>query len=150
MANKLKYMSVVLIAAMIFISSGLGNILFAAEIVDIPDANLEQAIRDELNKPTGEITKTDMERLTKFRVLAKGVKDITGGLEYATNLYRLDLAWNEITDLTPLEELINLKELYLPDNNISDIAPLAGLTNLRFLELNRNSISNLEPETLET
>ncbi len=80
MANKLKYMSVVLIAAMIFISSGLGNILFAAEIVDIPDANLEQAIRDELNKPTGEITKTDMERLTKFRVLAKGVKDITGGL----------------------------------------------------------------------
>ena len=36
----------------------------ANDVVDIPGPNLEAAIRDEFNKPTVDITVTDMESLT--------------------------------------------------------------------------------------
>ena len=57
----------------------------------------------------------------------------------------MDLARNEISDVSPLATLSNLKRLELLDNNISDISALARLTNLTWLNVSQNEISDLSP-----
>ncbi len=105
-----------------------------AQTVNIPDPNLESAIRDALEKPEGDITVADMESLTELWAGNKGIEDLAG-LEYATNLTNLDLNNNEISDISSLSSLTNLIELHLVDNDISDISPLSGLTKIDFLNL---------------
>ena len=59
----------------------------------ITNPKIERAIRKELEKPTGELTKADYE---KVRIL--------------------NLESNQLTDVTGLEKLTQLKELYLIGN----------------------------------
>ena len=110
----------------------------------INDKMLEEAIRDELNKPEGELTKKDLEQLTYLPAISLGIKDLSG-LEYAINLETLYLYRNEITDLSPLKKLIKLKKLHIYENKIKDISPLSNLINLESLELASNEISNIKP-----
>ena len=112
--------------------------------IDIPDAGLQAAIREVIDKPSGPISPVDMESLTWLDFGGRGVVDLTG-LEYAVNLQRL-FGWNnQVTDITPLSGLTNLTELRLSTNQISDIAPLSCLTNLTDLELGANEIGDLTP-----
>ncbi len=111
------------------------------EMVSIPDVNLRAAIEAALGKASGEtITRGDMSTLTRLDAVNKDISDLTG-IEYATNLIRLNFGTgnrrnnNTISDLSPLSNLTNLKILSLQHNNISDISPLSGLTNLTVLEL---------------
>ena len=63
------------------------------EKVIIDHAVIEGEIREELNKPEGDLTKGDLEQLTKL------------------------MLWgNQITDLTPLKDLTQLTELKCEDN----------------------------------
>lgn len=126
----------------IFIASTLP--LQAQDEVSIPDANLLEAIRDELGKPTGEITKGDMARLTNLRALWASISDLTG-LENAINLSSLKLDGNEIVDLSPLSNLTSLTTLWLWDNEIVDLVPLSNLINLSTLYLWENEIVDLAP-----
>ena len=57
----------------------------------------------------------------------------------------MDLANNEISDLTPLANLTELSVLQLSDNEISTLTPLANLTELRQLDLANNEIRDLGP-----
>jgi Leucine-rich repeat (LRR) protein len=117
----------------------------APQEVTFPDPNLEAAIRDALNKPTGSIYASDLELLT---TLDAGERSITNliGLEYCVNLQeRLDLRDNNISDISPLTGLTNLQHLIIWGNNISDISPLAGLTNLIVLNMVTNNISDISP-----
>ena len=116
-------------------------------VVEIPDLNLEQAIREELSLPEGvPLTQGLMLGLMGLRALDSGITDLTG-IEYATNLEYLSLGGNQIRDIRPLMSLINLTSLSLFNNEVQDIAPLADLTNLTGLNLGLNSIENLEPLT---
>ena len=113
--------------------------------VTIPDAKLRAAIAKALGKASGAtITKDDMETLTTLSAEEAGLRDLTG-LEFATNLIRLDLAGNTISDISPLSGLTNLRGLFLAGNTISDISPLSGLTNLGGLFLAGNTISDISP-----
>ena len=56
-----------------------------------------------------------------------------------------DLGYCNITDLTPLEDLVSLEILDLSSNQISDLSPLEGLTDLRELGLGWNYITDLSP-----
>lgn len=47
-----------------------------------------------------------------------------------TNLTKLDLRFNKITDVSPLAKLTNLTELLIRENPIQDTSPLASLTKL--------------------
>ncbi len=89
------------------------------------------------------------------------------GVEELTNLEKLDLHFNEVTDGRPLRKLKHLKELHLGlnacsdlsflakmtqlesltlfDNEIEDVTPLAGLVNLQALHLRFNNIDDLRP-----
>ena len=79
----------------------------------------------------------------KFMV-TRGMKSLKG-IEYATNLEKLKVNENEISDISPLKDLKNLKYLELQRNRIMDVSPLSNLKNLEFLKLYNNIIENVEP-----
>ncbi|WP_198920722.1 leucine-rich repeat domain-containing protein, partial [Anaplasma marginale] len=80
------------------------------------DTILENAIRRKLNISEVEPIKRD--RLWKINSLEIKETNLSklDGIEYLTNLKKLILYGNKISDLTPLAQLSNLTELYLLDN----------------------------------
>ena len=123
-------------------------IVVPGEVVRISDPNLRAAIAEEFGKsPNAPITAEEMERLRRLDVRERGIQDLTG-LQFATNLSRLDLGrWgntgNHVSDLSPIAGLINLQELFLNSNQVSDLSPLAGLTNLHELLIISNPVSDI-------
>ena len=129
-------------------------------IVTIPDANLRAAIEAALDKATGApITQADMQNLNSLDAPnvtnGPGIRDLTG-LAFATNLTRLNLRYNRISDLSPMSDLTNLTYLNLTEVHGSlvqgadrhsplNLSPLSGLFNLTYLVLGQNKISDLSP-----
>ncbi|OFZ52020.1 MAG: hypothetical protein A2381_05795 [Bdellovibrionales bacterium RIFOXYB1_FULL_37_110] len=63
-----------------------------------------------------------------------------------TNLKTLNLNFNLIKDITPLENLHQLTNLDLSENmDLENLLPLASLTQMEMLNLNDNNISDLTP-----
>ena len=117
----------------------------SAQVVDIPDPNLESAIREELNLPDEiPLTQQEMLRLAQLETQEKQIEDLTG-LEGATNLKKLSLPHNNITDLSPLSDLSGLEILYLWGNPISNISPIAGLIQLQRLDFGGCQVSDINP-----
>ncbi len=104
------------------------------EVVNVPDAALHQAIVDTLGLQSDTITCGDMARIVELRAPFSGVASMEG-LQYAVNLYDLQLTDGEITDLSPLATLDSLTWVDLNINDISDIEPLRGRTNIRGLHV---------------
>ena len=84
--------------------------------VNIADPILEKAIRKELKKPTGELTKEDLEKVTKLDLRSNKLTEVPKELENLTQLEKLYLYENELTDVKRLEKLTQLKELWLHEN----------------------------------
>jgi hypothetical protein len=82
--------------------------------------------------------------LTELNLNFNGISDIKP-LESLTKLTVLFLSTNDISDIKPLESLTNLTVLTLNNNQISDIKPLESLTNLTTLYLENNQISDIKP-----
>ena len=115
----------------------------SAEIVTFPDANMEAEVRDTLSIPAPTpITDTDMETMGSFIGSWSNISNIQG-LEYGTNLTKLDMGYNQISDISAVAGLTKLTELWLYRNQISDISAVAGLTNLTDLWLYYNQISDI-------
>ena len=115
----------------------------------MPDPALRAAVREALELPVDiPLTKEHMLRFDDLRAQNKGISDITG-LEFATNLRRLRLSRNPITNLRPLANLTTLENLYLsdisPNTPTLDIGPLATLVNLEALSLDSSKISDISP-----
>ena len=120
-----------------------------AQVVEIPDPGLREAIEEALGKSPGTpITADDMLTLRSLDRWGSGsgpdISDLTG-LEFASNLEHLTIAHRSVSDLSPLAGLTRLKLLYLGHNVISDISPLAGLTNLRTLLFYGNKVTSISP-----
>ena len=114
-----------------------------SEIIEVPDANLNSAVRKALDiADRDDIRKVHLAQLTQLS--ARDVSNLTG-LEHATQLRTLSPREGSISDLTPLAQLTQLTGLSLSDNNISDLTPLAQLTQLTGLSLSDNNISDLTP-----
>ncbi len=114
----------------------------AEEPVYFADANLESAVERAMG--ITDPTPTDMLNMAIFRAVSKGIVDLTG-LEYAKNLWLVELQGNQIVDISPLSSLTKLQWIYLCDNQISDVSPLSGLTNFHELDLDNNQIVDLAP-----
>ncbi len=137
----------------------------------MPDAALRASVRETLELPANvPLTKEKMQEFVVLVANNRGIVDITG-LEFATNLRKLYIGKNPITDLaplanltqlvefhfwhvpinptnldlSPLANLINLEVLSLEGNGISDISPLAELKKLQRLDLSRNHIEDIRP-----
>jgi Leucine-rich repeat (LRR) protein len=135
-------------------------------VVTFPDLNLEQAIRDAITKPVGDILFSDLVVLTEFEAVDLSIVNLEG-MQYCVNLIDLDLDQNSIVDLnplaglnnllilelndnqvddlTPIQNLLQLEELCLYKNQLLDISPIQWLVNLNYLALPSNTISNLAP-----
>ena len=131
--------------------------------VTIPDPVLEAAIRSELNWQ-GKLTPAKLAELTELTIKNGGHIETLEGLQYCTNLeylmlpecgidnddlkyisalpslFSLNLAGNNITDITDLSGL-DLGWLMISYNNISNLWPLSGMTNLYELQLEGNPLS---------
>lgn len=108
----------------------LARTLYSAEtVVTFPDAGLEAAVREALDKPIGDITAADMATITGLNASERGITSLEG-LEYAVNLILLGLWGNQVADLTPLAGLTNLTWLDLDGNQVTDLTPLVANTGL--------------------
>ena len=104
-------------------------------VVQIPDAKLEQLIRDAVDKPEGDLTERDLEEITIIQFEGKflGGKSIISsleGLQFATDLEVLDIPFNNVSDLTPLRDLANLTQINLTFSAVDDVTPLVENENL--------------------
>ena len=143
-----------------------GGVAFA-QIVEIPDKNLERAIREELGLSSEvPITQQEMLRLSGLRSQEGQIENLTG-LEYAHNINYLAVAHNPIQDLSPifnltrlrtlavseipiedptfLKNLTELEKLYIGACGITDITVFQYLTKLTFLWANYNRIVDISP-----
>jgi|GEM_PF-2015721 hypothetical protein len=126
-----------------------GVVSAADPVVNFPDANLEAAIREEINKPTGNIYQSDLQSMDSLEAKDKNISDLTG-LEYCTDLSRLVLDNNLINDISPLASLPKLSMLEFENNQVNNISPLASLANLSLLYCKNNRISDISALALCT
>ena len=104
-------------------------------------AVIEEAIRKQLKKPTGELTKVDLEKVTKlelfYSVNASWTKKLTDvkGLEKLPQLTELNLNGNQLTNVKGLEKLMKLKTLRLERNQLTNVKGLGKLDRLTYLNL---------------
>jgi len=118
--------------------------------VSIPDPYLRDYIAASLDKDEDDpISQKEMLNLTDLDLHfgpvedADEVADLTG-LEFALNLEILSISGN-ISDISPLKNLVNLESLFISFSNMSDVSPLKNLVNLEYLYLSGNSISDVSP-----
>jgi len=110
------------------------------------DKNLEKAIRESLKKPSEDLFKSDLQKITTLDVNSKSISNISG-IENLTNLTSLNLYYNNITNVDVLKDLTKLTYLNLCRNPINDISPLSGLVNLRSLDLGITKVANIDALT---
>lgn len=114
------------------------------ELVVFEDDNLKKYILKKLNKSSDyKITISDMESFTKLSSPQYVSINSIKGLEYCTNLEELDLACNNISDISALKNLKKLSNLYISSNMIEDISALKDLKNLKELDISHNKISDI-------
>ncbi len=107
------------------------------------DSNVESAIRMQIDKPTGDITKSDLETITNLTL--SRVTDLTG-LEYCTNLTYLDLnvwsdpVWHPDKDGMPggVDTPVSLNSVY----NIYPLVENSGFGKGDTVDLRSNELSN--------
>jgi Leucine-rich repeat (LRR) protein len=116
---------------------------------------IETAIRKSLEKPTGELTKADLEKVTYLSLSGGGgerfgnlLTEVPKGLEKLTQLKYLMLWSNQLTDVKGLEKLTQLTELNLADNRMTSVEGLEKLTQLEELDLKSNQLTEV-PKGLE-
>ncbi|AEY67298.1 Ig-like domain-containing protein [Clostridium sp. BNL1100] len=114
------------------------------DIVYIADPNLEKAVRSAISKPTGDILKSDMLKITYLNAKYLDIVSLEG-IQYAKNLFMLYLTDNQVGDISQLSELTNLQYLFLNYNNIKSLIPLEKLSKLYMLGLESNQITDLSP-----
>ncbi len=118
-----------------------------SQLVNIPDAAMLQAVRDELGIPTGGISCAAMADLESLNAFNAGIIDLEG-MQHARNVSDLSFSANEISDVTPLSGLTSLVSLNLNANFITDVGPLENLTNLESLYVCcplEGTISDVDP-----
>jgi len=118
-------------------------LLIATVAIDQPvtfsDANLEAAIREELDKPLKPLYTNELNKVVQLDASGRGVSSLDG-IEHLHNLAILNLENNEIQDVSPLENLKKLHTLILGSNGITDLndAHLDTLSGLPLQHLNLN------------
>ena len=112
---------------------------FTSDPSDPQNVIVEKEIRRHLQKPEGELTEADLEKVTVLNFYGKQLTDISplAGLKH---LKELTLQSNQLTD-EQLKHLANLKELEMLDlgaNKFTDLTSLTGLKKLKLLHLHNN------------
>lgn len=117
------------------------------EVPVFPDKNLEKGARKFIfekrdnDKP---ILAADLANLSILLAPAAGIGSLAG-LEHAQGLAQLDIASNDVKDLSQLKAMPRLQFLNAAKNQLEDIAPVATIIALQYLELSANRIKDITP-----
>src|SRR6266540_2673006 len=121
--------------SLLFILALAGFVLSAfAQEVSIPDAGLNAAIRQTLQKPVGPLTEQDLLSLSSLSAGGRSISNVAG-LEFARNLSLLDFDNNSITNFTIASALTNLTILDLFNNHLPSFVLSNALPKLNILDL---------------
>jgi len=121
------------------------------EIIEFADENLENRVRDVIDKPEGNLYLDDVinTRALHFDRYYPGHRlNSFEGIENLKNLEKLVFAGYDIDDLSPLTELNNLKSLEFgawEPTFIEDLSPLGKLQSLEKLNIGANITSDISP-----
>jgi Leucine-rich repeat (LRR) protein len=110
--------------------------------ISFPDPALDQAIRTQIGKATGQLYRADVVTLGYVDANERGIVSLSG-LEYCPELTAVFLSHNNISDLTPFASLHKLYSVQMVSNEITDIGPLASNVNIAILYLRNNHVSDL-------
>ena len=99
-----------------------------------------------LNKAEGKTIKDKLINLTNLERLYLDYNKLTNleGIENLTNLEVLKLSNNKLTSLEGIENLTNLKWLNLSNNKLTSLEGIENLTNLEGLHLSNNELTTLK------
>lgn len=126
------------------------NGLLNGDAVLFNDPAVELRIREILGKTSGDITLTDMKKVTEFEYDA--INDSTAAapltdlsvLQFCTNLKKLKVTNQPIDDIEALRNLEKLEEVWLHGcDSIYDLSPLGGKTMLREVWINGVPVSDV-------
>ena len=92
-------------------------------IVNFPDPNFEELIREILEMPNRNITNQDMWSIKEIIGVGRDIFNISG-IEYCTGVNTVHLRDNFISNIEPMSELVLLEYINLQDNQVVDILPL--------------------------
>lgn len=110
------------------------------------DVILELNVRAALEKPTEDITESDLLSLDTLLTNFHGGIEVLNGIEQCVNLICLYIGYNKITDLSPISGLSKLLKLDLSYNRqLSDLSPIANLVHLQYLNLHSTKIFDISP-----
>ncbi len=152
--QKQKLITIIITVAIILLA---GKV--EAEEIDITanfvDENLRNSILELAKEATQiddktQIYESDIDKIvnkvggTSLKLAGKEIKDLAGIEAFADKeITWIFLDWNEITDLTPLQNFTNLTKISFSGNQVSDLSPLSNLENLENLTAINNKITTL-------
>lgn len=110
-----------------------------------PDQNLAIAISQRFERSV-EDTVTEVELKSNFRLYNLDISNLNitnlEGLQYVA-ITQLTARNNQITDLSPLNNITNLRQIILDGNPITDVSNLGVLPNLQSISLNNALVEDL-------
>jgi Leucine-rich repeat (LRR) protein len=110
-----------------------------------PSKGLEAVIREQINRPDGDITPEDCMGTTELDLSNSDWNTDLEGIQYFVNLERLVCNAGQISDISALSGLTKLRTLSLRQNKIKNLIPLSGLASLEMLDLTDNKIKDVSP-----
>jgi Leucine-rich repeat (LRR) protein len=114
------------------------------KVVEFKDKNLEKEIRKKINKYSGNIVRSEVEKIEALNLSRRDIKALDG-IEYFINLKKLNLAFNKISNIEDLSTLTKLTTLDLGNNKLTNVKPLSHLYNLMRLDISNNRIKDILP-----
>ena len=112
--------------------------------MNFSDKAFEGAIREKLNKQSGEIITSELGDMTTLDLQGKVFKNIEG-IQYCRLLKTLNIKDTAISDISSLAECKNLQELYVANSPISNIGSLNNLIVLKTVAFDSVPISDISP-----
>ncbi len=118
------------------------------EIYAFSSPAIERAVRGQLGRPEGDLTRGDLARVQTLLLCGEESPDDWGRISSFANDLRVDghsvASWGTVDALDDIPNLPNLRTLALCNQHIEDLSPLAG-TGIQQLSLHGNWISDLRP-----
>ena len=111
-------------------------------MVQLADPNLEQAIRETLNKPDGELTQADLNQLTFLSAPSRAIATLDG-FTNAANLIILDLNFNALSTATLTPGFPRLVRAKFRGNGLTNLIATGQLPGLTRLELSENLLTHV-------
>ena len=119
--------------------------------VKFVDEELEQAVRDTINKQAGDLVQKDVKHITSLEAENRGIRNLTG-LEALKNLKSLNVSNNDISKMDPnlFREMNQINKISIANNRLTKIdSSLFRVGELYSLDVSNNRIREIDSNMFE-